>query len=133
MSPNAAIVILSAVAGILLVLGGWLLIGRRRSPDEMERARRLFLSARGRIVEAEITDVHGALVGYNYDVGGVTYHVVQDLTPFLDVLPRDATLLLGPATIKYSTSNPANSILVSEEWSGIRIARPIPMAKQKGA
>ena len=133
MNPNTAIVILGAVAGILLVLAGWLLIGRRRTPEEIERARRLNLSARGRIVEAEITDIHGALVGYSYDVSGVTYHVVQDLTPFLDVLPRDATLLLGPATVKYSTGNPANSILVSEGWSGIRMARPVPMAKQKGA
>ncbi len=133
MNPNTAIVILGAVAGILLVLAGWLMIGRRRTPEEIERARRLNLSARGRIVEAEITDIHGALVGYSYDVSGVTYHVVQDLTPFLDVLPRDATLLLGPATVKYSTGNPANSILVSEGWSGIRMARPVPMAKQKGA
>lgn len=133
MSPNTAIVILGAVAGVLLVLGGWLLIGRRRTPEEMERARRLFLSARGRIVDVEITDIHGSLVGYSYDVSGVTYHVVQDLTPFLDVLPRDANLLIGPAMAKYSTGNPGNSILVSEEWSGIRMARPIPMAKQKGA
>ncbi len=133
MNPNTAIVILGAVAGILLVLGGWLLIGRRRTPEEIERARRLFLSARGRIVEAEITDIHGTLVGYSYDVAGVTYHVVQDLQPFLDVLPRDPNLLIGPATAKYSTGNPGNSILVSEEWSGIRMARPIPMAKQKGA
>ncbi|MBL8178449.1 MAG: hypothetical protein JNK48_27490 [Bryobacterales bacterium] len=133
MNPTAAIVMLGAVAGVLLVLCGWLLIGRRRTPEEMERARRLLLSARGRIVEAEITDIHGALVGYSYDVGGVTYHVVQDLTPFLDVLPRDANLLIGPATAKYSTGNPANSILVSEEWSGIRMARPIPIARQKGA
>jgi hypothetical protein len=133
MNPNTAIVILGAVAGILLVLGGWLLIGRRRTPEEIERARRLFLSARGRIVEAEITDVHGTLVGYSYDVAGVTYHVVQDLQPFLDVLPRDPNLLIGPAMAKYSTGNPGNSILVSEEWSGVRMARPIPMAKQKGA
>lgn len=133
MSPNTAIVILGAVAGILLMLGGWLLIGRRRTPEERERARRLLLSTRGRIVDVEITDIHGALVSYSYDVSGVTYHVVQDLTPFLDVLPRDANLLIGPATAKYSTGNPANSILVSEGWSGIRMARPIPMAKQKGA
>lgn len=133
MNPNTAIVILGAVAGILLLLGGWLLIGRRRTPEEIERARRLFLSARGRIVEAEITEIHGTLVGYNYDVAGVTYHVVQDLHPFLDVLPRDPNLLIGPAMAKYSTGNPGNSILVSEEWSGIRMARPIPMAKQKGA
>lgn len=133
MTTNTAIVILGVVAGVLLAVVGWLLIGRRRSTEELERARRLFLSARGRIIEAEITDIHGPLVGYSYDVGGVTYHVVQDLTPFLDSLPRDANLLLGPATVRYSTGNPANSILLSEEWSGIRMARPNPIPKQKGA
>jgi hypothetical protein len=133
MNPTAAIVILGVVAGILLVLAGLLLIGRRRTPEEAERARRLLLASRGRIIEAEITEIHGPLIGYSYDVSGVTYHVVQDLTPFLDALPRDANLLLGPATVKYSMGNPANSILISEGWSGIRMARPIPMAKQKGA
>ena len=114
------------------MLAGLLLNGRRRTPEEIEKARRMLVSARGRIVEAEITDIQGTLIAYSYDVSGVTYHVVQDLSPFLDILPRDANLLIGPATIKYSTGNPANSILVSEEWSGIRMARQIPMAKQKG-
>ncbi len=132
MSAAAAIILLSAVGGILLVVAGFLLFGRRHSPDEKERARRLFLSTRGRVSEAEITEVQGELVGYSYQVGGVTYHVVQDLAPFRHLMPRDPSLLLGPALIRYSQANPANSIILSEEWSGIRMARPDSI-KQKGA
>jgi hypothetical protein len=47
-------------------------------------------------------------------------------------MPRDLSLLLGPALIRYSQANPANSIILSEEWSGIRMARP-DSVKQKGA
>jgi hypothetical protein len=117
---------------MLFVLAGWLLIGKRRSPDERERARRLFLASRGRVTEAEITQVEGARIGYCYQVNSVTYHVVQDVQPFAHLLPRDSGLLLGPAIIKYSTGNPASSILISEDWSGIRIARPAIVSKQNG-
>ena len=133
MSPGAAIFALSAVGGLLLAIAGFLLVGKRRTPEQKERARRLLLSSNGRLENAEITEIQGVLAGYSYEVGGVTYHVVQDLTPFRDLLPRDPALLLGPAAIKYSQSNPANSILLSEGWSGIRIARPDTLAKQKGA
>ena len=56
MSPNTAIILLSCVAGALLLAAGFLLLGRRRSPEQMERARRLHLSARGRLGDAEIID-----------------------------------------------------------------------------
>jgi len=131
LSTAAAIIILGVLGGVLLVVAGFLLFGRRRSPDEKERARRIFLGTQGRVSEAEITDVQGELVGYSYQVGGVTYHVVQDLAPFRHLMPRDPSLLLGPALIRYSRANPANSIILSEEWSGIRMARPDSM-KQKG-
>jgi len=117
---------------MLFVLAGWLLIGKRRSPEERERARRIFLTTRGRVTEAEITHIHGAHIGYSYEVNSVTYHVVQDVTPFVQLLPRDTSLLLGPAIIKYSTGNPASSILISEDWTGIRIARPVTVSKQNG-
>ena len=33
------------------------------------------------------------------------------------------TVLVGPVTLKYSTRNPANSIIICEEWSGLRQRR----------
>lgn len=132
MTPGTAILLLGLAGGILLALAGWLLVGRRLRPDEKERARRSVVSSRGRVVEAEITDIHRPLLGYSYEVSGVTYHVVQDIALFEDILPRDISLLIGPAMIKYLPANPANSILISESWSGIRVARSA-LSKQKGA
>ncbi|MBL8228990.1 MAG: hypothetical protein JNL98_10950 [Bryobacterales bacterium] len=133
MSPNLAILLLGSLGAALLIIGGWLLIGRRPSADEKERARRRFLGVRGRMAEAEITDVHDWTIGYSYEVAGVTYHATQDAASFGDALPRDPLLLLGPAAIKYAPGNPANSILISEDWSGIRMAKPPSLLKQKGA
>lgn len=133
MSPNLAIFLLGCFGAALLILAGWLLMGRRPTAGEKERARRRLLGARGRMTEAEITDVHGWTIGYRYEVGGVKYHSTQDAAAFGEALPKDPLLLLGPATIKYAPGNPANSILISEEWSGIRMAKPSSLAKQKGA
>lgn len=132
MTTATAILLLALSGGVLVVLGGWLLIGKRRSPEEVERSRRNFLAARGRMLDAEVTEFYDNLVGYSYEVSGVTYHVVQDVTVFRDILPHDGSLLIGPAVIKYLPSNPANSILISEGWSGIRVARPV-IPKTKGA
>lgn len=133
MSPNLALLLLGSLGAALLILVGWLLMGRRPSADERERARRRSLGVRGRLTDAEITDVHGWTIGYCYEVAGVTYHSTQDATAFGEALPKDPLLLLGPAAIKYAPGNPANSILISEDWSGIRMAKPPSLTKQKGA
>jgi hypothetical protein len=41
-----------------------------------------------------------------------------------DQLPDDTERLGGMVTIKYSGQNPANSILICEEWSGLRLPPP---------
>jgi hypothetical protein len=120
---NIILLLLGVVAGGLIALAGFLLVGKRRSPQEKERARRVFLGTRGRLIEAEVVDIQGNHVAYSYEVAGVTYQVVQDIAPLRELLPRDPSLLLGPATIKYYPGNPANSILMSEEWSGVRVAQ----------
>ncbi|MCS7025768.1 MAG: hypothetical protein NZV14_13285 [Bryobacteraceae bacterium] len=132
MSPTLALAFLGSFGAALLILVGWLLLGKRRSAEERERARRRFLSLRGRVAEAEVTDVDGLTLCYCYQVGGVTYHSTQDAALFAHMLPQDLSLLLGPAVIKYAPGNPANSILISEEWSGIRLAKLPSLAKSKG-
>jgi hypothetical protein len=57
---------------------------------------------------------------YSYTVRGVEYLATQDLSALVDVLPAPAATLIGPATVKYTPRNPANSIVICEEWSGLR-------------
>jgi hypothetical protein len=53
-------------------------------------------------------------------VNGVEYSATQDVSSILEHLPGPAAALAGPVTVKYIPGNPANSIVVSEEWSGLR-------------
>ncbi|MDX1984111.1 MAG: hypothetical protein SFV51_27800 [Bryobacteraceae bacterium] len=123
MSDPAAFLSLALLAALLLLLGGWLLLGARRSPDQRERARRRHLGTRGRLNDATVTGVRGDEIAYQYQVAGVVYDASQNVVAFKDDIPADEKLLLGPAYIKYSVRNPANSILISEDWCGLRVAR----------
>ena len=115
---------LIAVAGVAGVVGGfaaWLRPKSKPTPEERERKRRLYVNAKGRTGNATITDFQEGVVGYTYWVGGIEYTAFQDATSFIDLLPADpGTLIERPATLKYIASNPANSIVVCEEWSGLR-------------
>jgi len=94
----------------------------RRSPEKRERRRRLDIHHYGRLGEALITEVSAsdALVYYTYSVQGVQYSASQDVAALRDKLPENLGRLVGSANLKYSVKNPANSILVCEEWSGVR-------------
>lgn len=108
---------LCAVAAII----AWLLLRLRISPQERERRRRIFVHLHGRLADATITDFSDSAVFYGYMVAGVEYSASQDIAPFRDSLPADFSRLLGPAMLKYMPANPANSILICEDWSGLRL------------
>ena len=55
---------------------------------------------------------------------GHRYTTSQDASEFKDQLPSETATLIGPTAMKYSSKNPANSILICEEWSGLRPAAP---------
>jgi hypothetical protein len=115
-------------------------------PEEVERRRRLHLNQIGRIAEGQVVELveHPAppqeirkgffgsraqpladgrprhLVSYSYAISGVTYHTAQDITG-LEGQIRFGRLVAGqPASIKYDPSNPSDSILVADDWSGLR-------------
>ncbi len=114
------LLLLSAVLVALLV---WIPVRRRRrNPQERERRRRLAVNHTGRPGEALISEVQGDTVYYSYMVRGVTYHASQDLSTLKEFLPEDPERMIGPARLKYAVENPANSILICEEWSGVRSA-----------
>lgn len=93
----------------------------RTSPEKRERKRRLELHQRGRLWDALITEATETMLYYSYSVGGVQYEASQDVSGLRTQLPPEPERLIGPASLKYSPRNPANSILVCEEWSGLRV------------
>jgi hypothetical protein len=95
---------------------------RRKTPEELERERRLALAQRGRIAEGTILGLRkherGRVVLYEYSVSQVTYNAGQDLSTLPEVRLEPPCEGL-PARVKYDPQNPGDSIVVCEKWSGL--------------
>jgi hypothetical protein len=134
------IIAAGAFVAALLVAGLWLLLRKGPSPEERERARRDFLSYSGRVVDGmllDICEVEAAaksknelprtltMLLYSYRIGGVDYESSQDITGLPGLV--DASLVRAgfPCSARYQPGNPQNSIVVSEEWSGLRAGLPV--------
>ena len=85
-----------------------------------ERRRRLKVNELGRLGEAYITGFDESTLFYSYNVSGVQYETSQDIAAVRDHLPAEPERLLGVASMKYMMNNPPNSILLCEEWCGLR-------------
>jgi hypothetical protein len=127
-------------AAALAVVGGAFisrLLGRSPDPEEIERQRRAYLNQIGRIVEGQITDLvevsedtarsksksadpRRKLVCYSYSISGVSYETAQDITSLEGHAGLERIITGLPASIKYDPSNPSNSILIADDWSGLR-------------
>lgn len=118
-------------------------------PDGAERRRRFELNQVGRIVEGLVVELvetpvsapvvqdpgmfsrrpsgnSGSvasgvrrLIRYSYSISGVTYETAQDVTGLEERLCLERLAAGQPASVKYDPSNPSNSILVADDWSGI--------------
>ena len=115
--------LLVVVAAVLAALGLFILFRIRRKPKDKEMRRRLSVNLHGRLGDATITEVQDDTIFYSYSVGGVTYTASQDISQLRAQITNDLEKLIGPASLKYAPRNPANSIIVCEEWSGLR-AKP---------
>lgn len=100
----------------------WGFLKLRKTPVELERRRRIALDAKAKMGDGVIVDVRDNTIYYSYEVRGVAYTASQDVSSLLRFLPTDLSTLGGPVMLKYNPKNPANSIVVSEEWSGLRVA-----------
>jgi hypothetical protein len=113
------LVILIAVAGII-----WLRLRKRPTPQEIERQRRMAIHREGKIGNGQIIDVitepETASIVYSYSVAGVVYTASQDVTDLQDKLPADRMSMVGAVSVKFVPRNPANSIVLCEEWTGLR-------------
>jgi len=122
-SLTAADDVTLALGGVLMVLVA--LIGHRAwkdsriTPEQRERQRRGVLAARGKMGDATLMEVRDDLVLYSYDVRGVEYMASQDVSLLKSRMPSDLSTV-GPVFVKYDPRNPANSIVLAEEWSGLR-------------
>lgn len=120
MPVSAQIAALCVLVAGLSALTAWIVLRRRGTPEKRERQRRLAVHQRGRIGDAMIAEATGDALYYSYSVGGVQYEASQDITALRDRLPAEPERLIGWSGMKYAPNNPANSILICEEWSGLR-------------
>ena len=123
MQPNAELAVLAALALALIAIGVWIALRvAAKSPEKRERRRRLHVNKVGRLGDALVTEASDGFFYYNYSVQGVEYSASQDISALRGLLPAEPQRMVGVAHLKYSPKNPANSILICEEWSGLRAA-----------
>ena len=113
---------LAAVLVVLLAITSYHAWQRSRiTPEERERRRCAHLVAAGKITDATLVEVGESLVFYSYSVGGMEYTASQDITRFKSDPAVDFSGV-SAMSVKYDPRNPANSIVLAEEWSGLRRA-----------
>jgi hypothetical protein len=134
----------AAIAAIAMI--AYAFIRPAVDTEEDERKRRLHLNQIGRIAEGQVVELvehppeplnprkklFGSrarpltpplprqLVSYSYAISGVTYQTAQDITGLEGQIRFDRLVAGQPASIKYDPSNPSDSILVADDWSGLR-------------
>jgi len=114
---------LALLGGMAAALGAWGLyrhFKKRPTAAEIERHRRFELHSRGKMGDATLLEYREHIAVYSYDIGGVEYMASQDLSDLHLLMPPDPWSTIGSACIKYDPRNPANSIVLCEEWSGLR-------------
>jgi hypothetical protein len=139
-------VVVAIVAGVSAGIGIGIYAVTRRKPtaEEVERERREMLARAGRITDGTIMDtmvteartssINGPggddlaltpqIIVYNYRIAGVTYECAQDVTMLAEYVHGIRTDL--PVQVRYLPQNPANSIVVAESWSGLRLSSSPP-------
>jgi hypothetical protein len=122
-----------ALFAVLVALVAWLLLRKRPTPEELERARRLLLSQSGRLVDGMLLDACEvdakdgrtlSMLLFSYRIGGVDYECSQDITDMGDVVDEAMVRAGFPCSVRYQPGNPQNSIVIAEGWSGLRTGLP---------
>lgn len=123
----------TVVAG-LAAAGVWNARRKRPTAEEIELARRDFLTQSGRLVDGTLLDVCDVPDGkgdsltmllYGYIIGGVDYECSQDVTHMGHVIDTEQLRVGFPCSVRYQPGNPQNSIVVAEKWNGLRTGLPV--------
>lgn len=140
-------VIAAIGVGVVTAIGvmSYVLTRRKPTAEEIERERRDLLARSGRITDGTIMDtmlmearsaeqeapgqpgspgLTPDIIVYNYRIAGVTYECAQDVTMLAEYVHGIRTDL--PIQVRYAPHNPANSIVVAESWSGLRLNTSTP-------
>src|SRR5215475_4563607 len=119
------------VAGGAVAFGASAFLRRKpKDPEALEKQRRTWLMGIGRITDGTVIDVQelaaeagrraATLLIYKYDVAGVSYECSQDVTYLRHWINLHSCRLGLPTSVKYDPQNPGNSLVVSENWMGLR-------------
>ena len=121
---------LVAASSVALVSTYFLLRRKPKTPEEIERERRAWLEGSGRITDGTVIDVQelavenghhpAVMLIYKYDVAGVSYECSQDVTYLRHWINLHSCRLGLNTSVKYDPQNPGNSLVVSENWMGLR-------------
>jgi hypothetical protein len=76
-------------------------------------------SSGAKITAAVPTNGTQRLIYYTYSISGVTYETAQDVTGLEERLHLKRAAVGQTASVKYDPSNPSNSILLADDWSGL--------------
>jgi hypothetical protein len=135
--------VIGTVAAVVLCAGGvitYLVLRRRPTAEELERDRRAELVRSGRIIDGTILDISEFetpplpdrpaeihFILYKYEIGGVAYESSQDVSALRDLVNPSELRLGFPCSVRYDIHRPENSIVVAENWSGLRnTAQSVP-------
>jgi hypothetical protein len=134
-----------AIAAVALCIGGVITynaLRKRPTEEELEQLRRQQLVQLGRILDGTVLDISDVdphesgrpngmqLIIYKYDVAGVTYECSQDVTNLRECVNIYDCRLGFPCSVRYDPHRPINSIVVAENWSGLRdTANSIPVRR----
>jgi hypothetical protein len=138
LSPQTQAVSLAVGLVVAATIAVIFLRRSRPSQEAIEQARRARLSLTGRITDGSLVDtttldgsfLEGAsrfqnhpggpeMLLFHYRIAGVAYEAVQDVSALPDQV-RGLRIDL-PIQVRYDHNNPADSIVVAEEWSGLQI------------
>ena len=119
-----------ALGALGLAAASYALLRRKpKTPDDLERERRIWLNAVGRITDGTVIDVQeiapdahraATMLIYQYDVAGVSYEASQDVTYLRQWINLHSCRLGLPTSVKYDPHNPGNSMVIAEGWMGLR-------------
>ena len=116
---EAGVVPLAVVAIVVAIVLYRRWKASRVSPEERERRRRAMLVSRGKMGDAVLVEIRDSLIFFSYSVRRVEYTASQDVSALRALVPQDLSALIAVG-VKYMPQNPANSIVVAEDWSGLR-------------